>query len=245
MNCINITRYRVIRVALFVSVAVLTLSCSVESEFSISADGTGSGRAVIRMHAVVSAYIDELMMSFGDTSGTSMALFDAAAIRSALTGREGIKPIHIELLDPRTLVIEFEILDFEAALGGIVELGSIGRTGATRLELELDRESFLGISQLFFPLDSPAAVFVPVTMGDFLSAAEYEELLSYALDGLISGITTKEVIESSTIGVVVEPDGEITEVDGGSVTEDSAVFLFPMIDTVTLENAIRAALEWR
>lgn len=233
----------VLRSLLIVAVLLpVAAGCTVEQRLEVADDGTGAGTLTVTVDPVVVRYLGELAGAFGGEA-EAVRLFDLAAIRRGIEDREGLELVSLEAPDGRTLEISYRVTDIEAALGDLVLLRQ--SAGDTRIDVELDRRSFITLSSLFLPADSPAAVFVPTVETDFLTTEEYLELASYVFAEYLEERTVEELFTQSNVETFVTPNGEIVTVTGGETVDGTARYRIPILDAVTLEEPIELSLSWR
>ncbi len=243
----NPPRPRLFLVAAF---AVILLgafaACTVEQEILLRTDGTGSATATVTIDPIVIRYMDAVFRAVGAENAGDIPLFDVTRIVEELDSAPGIEPGEVEIIDRRTLSVQYEITDISRALEGAL-VRTIGSGGTVKVGLLLDRISFTSVSRLFLDEKSPIAVFVPVARADFLSKSEYRELARYALEDFATGSSVDEILDASMFMLSVRTDGRIVAATGGDgeYTTGRADFAIPLLDLVTLEQPIHISLEWR
>jgi hypothetical protein len=137
-----------------------------------------------------------------------------------------------------------EFLALNGAPGGkrFITLENARETGDSRLFIVLDRETAPLLLAMISPdvRDYLSALFAPAATGDFLSRAEYLELV-----GDIYGRALADEIAAAKIAVTIGFPGAIASVKGGTYSGASARFDIALADILVLENPLEYEVVWR
>jgi hypothetical protein len=72
------------------------------------------------------------------------------------------------------------------------------------------------------------------------------DMYRYAFeDYLEEGRTVQEMLEESTVELIVDPRGDITAQTGGRLTGGAAVFTLPLIEILTMEEPFSYRVRFR
>jgi hypothetical protein len=117
-----------------------------------------------------------------------------------------------------------------------------GETGDKRLSIVLDRETApLLLAMISSDMrDYLSALFAPAATGDYLSQAEYLELVED-----IYGNALAEEIAAAEIAVAIGFPGAISSVKGGTFDGASANFTIALADILVLEEPLEYEVVWK
>ncbi len=225
-------------------------SCTVDTDIRIHDDASGEATITVRLHPVAVTYMSDLMISLGSENPS---VFDRAAIERAFHERPGVTLREIEQIGSDTLRLDIEFGDVRRLFEVNREYGAprgappvefvqtpTGRT----LSVRLSRSNFGYISGLFVMPESPLTVLLPYSEFDFMPRDEYVEVLEYALEDYLDGISVSELLEGERVRAIVRTDGEVTEIEGGVISSGRASFNIPILDVLTLEDEMLFTASW-
>ncbi|MBT3275183.1 MAG: hypothetical protein HN368_18660 [Spirochaetales bacterium] len=228
-------------------------ACSVDADININNDASGTAEVRIHLHQVAVSYMTDMMSSLSVRPAEGATVFDLAAISAAIASRPGMELVAIETeeADNLTLKIRFEdvriLLDPADAPVRLspdrpVTFSSVdaGRS----LELSIHRGNFGYISGLFVLPESPFTVLLPYSERDFMSQNEYLEILEYALEDYLEGLSTADMLTQQNITAVVTAQSAVLAANGGEIIIGKAVFTIPLLEVLTLENPLLYSAEW-
>jgi hypothetical protein len=123
-----------------------------------------------------------------------------------------------------------------------VALESGGETGDKRLLVALDRDTAPQLLAMISEdvRDYLSALFAPAATGDFLSKAEYLELVED-----IYGKALADEIAAAEILVTIGFPGAISSAKGGTCNGASAHFAIALADILVLENPLEYEVTWK
>jgi len=116
--------------------------------------------------------------------------------------------------------------------------------GRGELALHLTRSNFHTISSLFVLPESPLTVLLPYAEGDFMPADEYLEVLEYALEDYLGGMSVEEFVEDAGVYAAIHTDRPMKAAQGGEISNRGAVFFLPLVEALTLDEDIRYSITW-
>jgi hypothetical protein len=134
------------------------------------------------------------------------------------------------------------------ALSGVPErkrfvtLDNDRQTGNNRLCITLDRETAPLLLATISPdiRDYLSVLFAPAATGEFLSKAEYLELV-----GDIYGRALADEIAAAKIAVTIGFPGAVSSAKGGTFTGASARFDIALADILVLETPLEYEVVWK
>lgn len=232
--------------------AVLGAGCTVTQRMSLESDGSGSAELHIKLHPFVVRYIQDLQETLsGPESSTEPIVYDLTMIREAFELRPGIhlSQLSSPQIDELSLALDFDnVNDLVADPETEQEerLLTFGNTeGANVFRIVFSRSNFHNIAELFSVRNDLLSVFVPATVEDFFAEEEYIELFDYAFEEYAENQPARNVLEKSTINVVVHVDGPVVSQTGGTKQDQSVVFEIPVLKLVTLEQNLVYEVQWK
>ena len=249
--------------------AFFACSCTVQTSIRIHDDGSGSADITVILNPVAVRYMTDITSSIGVGAATDVVAgagtdgaevigpFDVEAIRRSFLARPGVELESIETSGKNTLHLKAVFDDVRTLLGppgndtapaappqdATPVTYAAGPQGHT-LTITLNRTNFYRISSLFVLPDSPLTVLFPYAETDFMPRDEYLEVLEYALEDYLDGMSVEEFVKDAGVYAEVEADSPVTAATGGEVSAGRAEFFIPIIDLVTLEQGIEYALTW-
>ncbi len=242
-----------------ITVTLLVSSCTVTQNVVIDSTGSGEGTLTLELEPIVLEYIRSIQEGIAGAE-ESGSVFAEPAIRAAFSAREGIDLAGLDSPDERTLILDFEIEDLntiESDFPGLIDFSIVESTDGNssdteserraELSIQINRDTFTGLSGLFIDRGSPAAVFVPTTEADFFPPGEYKELAIYALEDYATPRKIGRLVENAVVRLEIRVDGTIIRGNGPKKTfeRDTAIFEIPLLDIVTLVDPISINVVWR
>ena len=234
-------------------------SCTVETRLKIHNDASGRAEVTVTLHPVAVMYMTDITMSL--TGAEAEGPFDVEAIRRSFLAREGVELERIETVNNNTLrltVVFNDVRNLLAPPPGEHKAGTIpgppaaenpvtfsSDSGGRELRIRLSRSNFHRISGLFVLPDSSVTVLLPYAPEDFMPKEEYLDVLSYALEDYLEGVSVDEFMRGAEIYAAVSADGPVTSAAGGKITDGAAEFSIPLLDILTLEEEIRYSVIWK
>ena len=248
-----------------VMAAVITLllfasaSCTVETRLEIHNDASGSAEVTVTLHPVAVMYMTDITASLAGAE--AQGPFDIEAIRSSFLEREGVELERIETVNSNTLRLTVVFTDVRKLLAPSSGEGKPpavpglpvaenpvtfrSDSGGRELGIRLSRANFHRISGLFVLPDSPVTVLLPYAREDFMPKEEYLEVLSYALEDYLGGVSVDEFMRGAEIYAEVRADGPVTAAAGGKIAAGAAEFSIPLLDILTLEKEMSYSVIWK
>jgi hypothetical protein len=232
-------------------ILLLLMGCSGRIDGNLRQDGSAELSLEINIEPRMGAMLRSLS-SLGARSPAdrSAPVISGPAIARSMAAAPGILSVDLANTGPSGIAGTLGVsrVDGLLAMPGAPErrrfiaLGSGGETGENRLSIVLDRE----IAPLLLAMissdmrDYLSALFAPAATGDFLSKAEYLELVED-----IYGKALAEEIAAAEIAVTIGFPGAISSVKGGTFDGASAVFNIALADILVLENPLEYEVLWK
>ncbi|MGM0675354.1 MAG: hypothetical protein ACQETQ_11715 [Spirochaetota bacterium] len=242
----QLARRSAIALALAATAAMVLglLGCTVREDITVSVDGSGTTEVDIALDEVFIRYLRDLSGSVGGEE-EELRIFDVEEIRRRFAERPGIEVLELSRGDPGELSLS---LAFDDVAGLISEeetrFLSVEQGGDTsRLEITASREA-VEEALTYSPLEGSSVsqmLMPPEDMG----SEEYTEYLLWALEEYDDADTLRNKIESASIALHVEVDGEIVSQSGGRRDGETVRFEIPLVELLTLEEPERYAVEFR
>ncbi len=232
----------------FMAIAILALaSCSTRASMILKENGDASVAVYFEIPAAVELKLRNL--AAGDS--VSGSFFDAAAVETGLRTR-GLIVHESRTPDARSYSGSFDIKSLPLFIQNDPELSKAGilsfsrEKGWAEVRIRITRLNSRALVNLFPSVDmqlleslSPPALFdLPV------SKANYRSMLAALL-----GKAAIEAIDASSFILSISVPGPILENDGGVVKASSNGRIFvctvPVLDAMTLEQAITLRIRWK
>lgn len=242
----RLARRSAIALALAATAAMVLglLGCTVREDITVSVDGSGTTEVAIALDEVFIRYLRDLSGSVGGEE-EELRIFDVEEIRGRFAERPGIEVLELSRGDPGELSLSLafddvaELISEEETRFLSVEQGG----DTSRLEITASREA-VEEALTYSPLEGSSVsqmLMPPEDMG----SEEYSEYLLWALEEYDDADTLRNKIESASIALHVEVDGEIVSQSGGRRDGETVHFEIPLVELLTLEEPERYAVEFR
>lgn len=235
-----------------VALGVLFLAasgCSVHQEISLRPDGSGRADIRIVLDPAFTEYIQDLSATLGSDEGSgegvSDQVFQIPLLEQAFAEEPGLYLVEASSPQPEELNL---LVDFDS-LARLVTMRSSRLAGVVRFErtdlfrrlaVRLDRR---GIEQLIALVGVDP--FITETLlppeGD-MSEEEYRDYLAWALDEYAQGRSIATVLDESRIETLVAPQGQITQIRGGTAEDGGVRFVTPLLRALTTRVPLEYSL---
>jgi hypothetical protein len=177
-------------------------------------------------------------------------VINGPAIARSMAAAPGILSVDLANTNPTSIAgtIRSSRVDQFLAMSGVPEqrrfitLENDRETGPSRLFIALDRETApLLLAMISVDVrDYLSVLFAPAATGEFLSRAEYLELVED-----IYGRALADEIAGAKIAVTIGFPGVIRSAKGGTFSGSSARFDIALADILVLENPLEYEVIWR
>jgi hypothetical protein len=240
-----------------VTVLALAAACSGRIDGRLRRDGQAELSLEIALEPRMGAMLRSLS-SLGNPARSPAApgasagapVINGPAIARSMAAAPGILSVDLANTSPTAIAgtVRSSRVDQFLALQGapdrkrFVTLESDIETGYSRLFIALDRETAPLLLAMISPdiRDYLSALFAPAATGDFLSKAEYLELVED-----IYGRALSDEIAAAKIAVTIGFPGAISSVKGGTYSGASARFDIALADILVLETPLEYEVVWR
>ena len=239
---VTLTRIRIL--ALVAAALFALVQCSARQDITLSVDGSGTADVDISLDPVLMRYLRDLSGSMGDEDAP-LQVFDVEEIRRRFAERPGIELAEAGTAGAGLLSLSVRFDDVAALLSEeSASFLSVTRSGGrSRLEVLVGRDT-VEEALSYSPLDGSSVSQMLLPPGG-MGTEEYTEYLLWALEEYEEPQVLREKIESASLRLRVEVNGEIVSQNGGVRDGNTVTFELPVVELLTLESPRRYAVEFR
>jgi hypothetical protein len=252
-------RQRVASFALvFAFLCLLFASCSAAGNIDIDIDGSGRAELEIELSEVLVSYLRDLSASLGSEWA---GVFDLGAIERHFAGLEGLTLLSassptVERLQMTLVFDDITELTREASqaegLARAIRFSRPGEGSADSGSGSSARELAVRISEDTLPDVLALSPFAGTALSQYLlpppegglSAAEYEEYLSWSFEEYASPAELERMFSEAVIRMRVRPGGRILSQSGGNRAGDLVEYRIPVLELLTLEEPMVYSLRF-
>lgn len=236
-------RYHRAVVALIV---VLLSACSVRQEMTLSRSGAGQATVSVELHRVLVEYLADLS---GFTGG-SMQIFDLAALEERFAAEPGVELLSATVPNAHQLRLRVRFADiarvFDAQSGVVREVFTFSEDGEQRrLQIRLTPHSVRALMGFSPASDSMLADILLPPVDQPMREADYVDYLAWALEEYQRQTPIATIIRNAAIRVEIEPEGRIVSQRGGRTEGNRVIFEIPVVQLLTVRDALEYSLTFR
>ena len=230
------------RLFLILSIAIfLFSSCSVTQSFSLSKSG-GSSLSDIK----VDQFFLDVLEDFSDfTPQGDYSIMDEAMVNFAdkLNSSSASSNVKLRTDGNSRYIIS---LDFSSLEKLVADLNggkgnSLLAISDNKMTLNLTYDNYEELEDVIPFLSDPNFEVYGPRYSNGMSEEEYMDMISFLL-----GEDGPEALKKSFVSIEIETPGDITAIKGAMKTgERKAVYSFPVVDFLTLNNPLSFTIEWK
>jgi hypothetical protein len=253
----TILRKKAIYFMLAAAVLSFAAACSGRIDGALRRDGQADFSLEIALEPRMGAMLRSLS-SLGSASRppagvpaqSPAPVINGPAIARSMAAAPGILSVDLVNTSPTRIagtIRSFRVDQFLAMNGApgqrrFITLENNRETGDNRLFIALDRETAPLLLAMISPdvRDYLSVLFAPAATGEFLSRAEYLELVED-----FYGRALADEIAAAKISVTIGFPGVISLAKGGTFSGSSAHFAIALADILVLENPLEYEVVWR
>jgi hypothetical protein len=225
--------------------SVLTISCQVKQDISITLNGSGSSDLTVELEPVFVYYILDLAEAFSDPDETeSIDVFELEEIKKQINERPGATVNKISSPDQRTLQLSFSFSDIRELLASgdddVRDIISFSTTkGVNRIHFHLEKSNYSRLTNLFPLLKNQVFENLAPQVNEDIPAAEYLEIIEFAMgeDGPVA-------VQASDIIIKVKIQGTVVSQKGGTVKNNTVLFQVPLLRVCLLNQPLDFEIEY-
>ena len=211
---------------------VIAVGCSADQSIQLNADGSGFADISIQLDPALFAYLSDLQMGFGDSSGH---VFDSDAIAAGFLREPGIELRSIAVPSPDRLVLQVAFTSIgDLRRGDTGVLSRLLRYETTprlrRLFAAVDRDGIEGLLDIAGIDPFVGRALLPPERG--MTAAAYRDYLAWALEEYAGRRSLQTVFAAARVATEVTVAGALQRVRGGEGTGTTARFITPLVEAV-------------
>jgi hypothetical protein len=235
----------------------LFLSCAGSIQGSLARDSSGTFTVSASIEPGAAALIRGLrnMAGASGAADPSAPVLDGGDIALSMSAAPGISSVSFRNTGSGSIegpVNISRIDDFltPAAGKGFITLEQ-NAAGASRLSIDMDRESGPGILSLVSPEISMylSALMAPLATGEALTKKEYLDLVSSVYrpqrNAASGSSSLADEITRGALRAYIDFPGPVVSVQGGTFSGSRAEFNIPLLDLLVLETPLHYEVAWK
>ena len=231
------------RLFLILSITILLFSsCSVTQSFTLSNSG-GSSLSDIK----VDQFFLDVLEDFSDfTPQGDYSIMDEAMVNFADKLNSSSSSSNVQLRTDGKSTRYIISLDYSSLEKLVADLnGGKGNSllviSKNSMTLNLTYDNYEELESVIPFLSDPNFEVYGPRYSNGMSEEEYMDMISFLL-----GEDGPEALKKSFVSIVIETPGDITSIKGAMKTgEKKAVYSFPVVDFLTLNNPLSFNIEWK
>lgn len=218
--------------------------CTLSQQVALENDGSGTARVRVELAELFLQYLRDLAELTGAGEQSDVLAPDKIAAGFPPQGK--IELTRIASPEPTRLDMELAFPPLEELFADSGELEAAGilshrRQGRTKsFELQLNRDNFGQLSELFPALSNPLFEGLGPQENDQTSEQEYLELIELAL-----GDEGDEALLDSYLELEVRVKGEIVSQQGGEIVPGGVRYRIPLIRVLLLDQPLKYSLVYK
>lgn len=242
--------------AIVIFILIGFTSCSSQQEIMLKNNGSGTARVEIELHPFFVQYLRDLTAAFGDPlqEGEQFRVFDELKIAQSFSRISGLSLDRFDRLAPGHIRIDAAFDNLAEVIPApdipgtapVISIHKEKETGGRLniLEIDLNSENVQTLySMLGMEEQQNMLTFGP--QPDPLSREEYMDMMAYALGTYADETALRNVLESQSVYINIEVEGEIIEGYGVTFQKNTASLYLPFLRPATLKEPVRVSLKWR
>jgi hypothetical protein len=230
---------RLLRVLALVLVLLVSFSCTVKQDLTIKSGKDGEIFIDLELNPVFVRYINDLSETTGKSAKSG--IFNTEEITRELKEYPSARPVSVVSPEPSKLILILKTENYTKLLPDkYVPFIRISDSGKVRkVSFHIGRDNYKALDEVFEISDNPILSGLAPQVDKPYSSKEYVELLEYVFeDYLEKGESAQKILENSFVQLNIKTSGKVLSSDKGTFKGNSIWIKLPLIDFLTLENAV-------